>query len=97
MTKKLLIVGIVLTGMITFAGCVRRPAIQAEYGPRLDAIEVRLETLESKFDSILSEVSKANSNDKILHENMEQLYNEVDELREKMGMSRSKPRKLLVK
>jgi hypothetical protein len=45
----------------------------------------------------VADVSKANANDEILHENMEQLYKEVDELRSKMDMPLSKPRRKLVK
>jgi hypothetical protein len=40
----------------------------------------------------VADVSKANANDEILRENMEQLYKEVDELRAKMDMPLSKPR-----
>lgn len=100
MAKKLLIVGIVLAGIIMFAGCVRRPTIQAQYGPRLDAIEARLDNIEARLAELQTldkEVSKANENDLILHENMEMLYDEVDELREKMGMPLSKPRRTLIK
>ena len=97
MVKKILVVGLVLAGVVMFAGCVRRPTIRADYGPRLDEIEARLSSIETTLDSLKSDVSKANANDEILHGNMEALYDEVDELREKMGMPLSKPRRKLVK
>lgn len=100
MTKKLLIVGLVLAGMVMLAGCVRRPTIQVDYGPRLDAIEARLEKIEQAIEELKvkeQEFTKATTNDEILYENMEQLYKEVDELREKMGMPLAKPRRKLVK
>lgn len=97
MVKKILVVGLVLAGMVMFAGCVPRRVIQADYGPRLDEIEARLSSIETTLDSLKSNVSKANANDEILNENMEALYDEVDELREKMGMPLSKPRRKLVK
>jgi DNA repair ATPase RecN len=99
-SKKLLWAGLVLAGIVIFAGCVRRPTIQVDYGPRLDAIEARLEKIEQAIEELKleeQEFTKATTNDEILYENMEQLYQEVDELREKMGMSLSKPRRKLVK
>ncbi|TKJ42986.1 hypothetical protein CEE36_05740 [candidate division TA06 bacterium B3_TA06] len=100
MVKKILVVGLVLAGVVILAGCVRRPTIRADYGPRLDEIEARLDKIEATLENLQTfsaDISKANANDVILHENMEALYYEVDELREKMGMPLSKPRRKLVK
>ena len=96
MTKKIL-QGVVLVGVLFLAGCVPRRVIQADYGPRLDEIETRLSSIETTLDSLKSNVSKANANDEILHGHMEALYKEVDELRAKMDMPLSKPRRKLVK
>lgn len=99
MTKKIL-QGVVLVGVLFLVGCVRRPTIRADFGPRLDEIEARLDKIEATLENLQTfsaDISKANANDEILYENMEALYDEVDELREKMEMPLSKPRRKLVK
>lgn len=97
MVKKIFVVGVVLVSIVIFAGCARRPSIQSDLVPRLEAIEIRLDNLEAALKELEPEVTKANENDAILHENMEMLYEEVDELRAKMGMPLSKPRRTLIK
>lgn len=97
MAKKLIVITTVALLVLTLAGCSPRPNIQTNYGPRLDAVESRLAALENALDSLSTQVYKANTNDEILNTNMENLYKEVDELRTKMGMPLSKPRRTLVK
>lgn len=99
MSKKI-ILGIVLIALFAFTGCVTRPKIKSDLEIRMDAIEARLAEIETTLDELKylsDEAYKAHENDKILNENLEMLYDEVDELRAKMGMPLSKPRRILVK
>ncbi len=95
--KKILLIVSLFLGTIFLAGCVQKPTIETDITPRLEAIEQRLDELEQTIEKWSVDIKKSNRNAEIVNENMEGLYKEVDELRDKMGMPLSKPRRELVK